>query len=44
MIPLAGKLSRFWKNARRDLAHAFQDVIVFDKPLSPEEVKERYRG
>jgi hypothetical protein len=44
MIPLGDKLARFWKHDRRDLAHAFQDVIVFGKPLSPERAKERYRG
>jgi hypothetical protein len=44
MIPLAGKLALFWKNDRGDLAHAFQDVIVFDKALSRKAAKERYRG
>ena len=44
MIPFAGKLARFWKNDRRDLARAFQEVIVFDKPLGREAAKERYRG
>ncbi len=44
MIPLGGKLARLWKNDRRDLEHAFQDVIVFDKSLSREAAKERYRG
>jgi hypothetical protein len=44
MIPLAGKLARFWKKDRRDMAHTFWDVIVFNKPLSPEAAKERYRG
>jgi hypothetical protein len=42
MIPLAGKLARFWKNERRDLLQAFQDVIVFHKSLSREAAKERY--
>jgi hypothetical protein len=44
MIPLAGKLARFWKNERGDLMHAFQDVIVFRKPLSREAAKGRYGG
>ena len=44
MIPLAGKPAHFWKNDRGDLAQAFQDVIVFDKPLSREAAMERYRG
>ncbi len=44
MIPLGGKLARFWKHDRRDLAHAFQDVIVLDKPLSREMAKELRRG
>jgi hypothetical protein len=44
MIPSAGKLARFWKNDRTDLARAVQDVIVFNKPLSREAAKERYRG
>jgi len=44
MIPLGGKLAHFWKHNRRGLAHAFQDLIVSDKPPSPDATKERYRG
>jgi hypothetical protein len=46
MIPLAAKLARFWKKDRTDLSRAVQDVIVFNfnKPLSREAAKERYRG
>jgi len=44
MIPLLGKVARFWKTDRGDLAHAFQDVIAFDKSLSRQKTKELYRG
>lgn len=44
MIPLGGKLGRFRKHDLGGLAHAFLNMIVFDKPLSPEAAKERYRG
>jgi hypothetical protein len=44
MIPLAGKLARFRKNGREDLAHAFRNVVVFANPFSRETAKERHRG
>lgn len=44
MISWAGKLACFWKNDREDLAYAFQDGIVFERPHSREAAKERYRG
>jgi hypothetical protein len=44
MIPLVGKVARFWKTVRGDSAHAFHDVIEFDKSLSREAAKELYRG
>ncbi len=44
MIPLAGKLARFWKSVRGGLAHAFQNMVVFDISLSRETAKERHRG
>jgi len=44
MIPLAGKFARVWKKDRGGLAHAFQNVVVFDNSLSRETAKERHRG
>ena len=44
MTPSAGKLARFWKNARRDLAQPFHGVIVFDKFPNHETTMELHRG
>jgi hypothetical protein len=44
MIPLTGKVARVWKNDREGLAHAFENVVVFDDSLSRATSKERRRG
>jgi hypothetical protein len=44
MIPLTGKVARFWKNDRWDMAHAFDDVIQFDRSPSGQTTEELYRG
>ncbi len=44
MNPPAGKLARFWRNDRVELAHAFQEKIVFENPLNRKIIKEPHRG
>jgi len=44
MISPVGKLRRFWRNERMELARAFQNVVVFVESLSREALKERNRA